>query len=71
MLGWQYMHPGVFSFKGSLLTLLKSYDLLWTVSGHHSVLELYVETLDMLIINVPDEMLNFKTMFPMSSLKIM
>ena len=36
------MYPGVFSFKGSLLTSVLSYDLVRIVSGHHSVLELYL-----------------------------
>ena len=36
------MYPGVFSFKGSLLTSILLYDLVRIVSGHHSVPELYI-----------------------------
>ena len=36
------MDPGGFSFNGSLLTSVLSYDLVWIVAGHHSVPELYM-----------------------------
>ena len=35
------MYQGLCSFKGSLLTSLFSYDLVWIVPGNHSVPELY------------------------------
>ena len=35
----------MFSFKGSLLTSVLSYDLFRIVSGHHSVAELYLAEL--------------------------